>query len=263
MKLVTSGCSYTYGDAQDQKWDTYSWPFHLSNKLNIEHLGLEWSGFSNNEICNRIIKNSYLYDKDDYFVIQLTWFGRVPKYTIRMKPDEKIYSMLPRENKDFGYAIDYYNTLMSVINLITFFNVYNYKYLIIPAVDSLKLKKINGVWNFIPLDFQEQNFKNNIFTLEGIPCDHYKDLSEISYVGGTTVCTIPQTSCYIPYSLVDYVVSNENYIDISMLKYLAEKGLELYNDNTYFFHKTKGKVDNHFNSQGAELLADRILEEIN
>ena len=47
-----------------------------------------------------------------------------------------------------------------------------------------------------------------------------------------------------------------------MLKYLAEKGLELYNDNTYFFHKIKGKVDNHWNSQGAELLADRILEEI-
>jgi len=41
---------------------------------------------------------------------------------------------------------------------------------------------------------------------------------------------------------------------------LKEKGIELENDNTYFFNKIKGKVNNHCNERGAKLWAHKVIE---
>lgn len=54
MRLVTFGCSLTYGQFLDNR-DTQSWPALLGDKLNVEVINKGWHGSSNKEILYEIL----------------------------------------------------------------------------------------------------------------------------------------------------------------------------------------------------------------
>ena len=94
MKLVTFGCSLTYGSALPDNWkdnaspSKHAWPNELANLLQIGCLNLSKPGSSNKEICQTVINNLHMIHKDDIVIIQWTYierwciFGKKGKHAI-------------------------------------------------------------------------------------------------------------------------------------------------------------------------------------
>lgn len=55
MKLVTHGCSFTYGEELENS--SLSWPNILANKLNVQVLNLAQPGYSNDAMVQDIIRS--------------------------------------------------------------------------------------------------------------------------------------------------------------------------------------------------------------
>lgn len=86
-RLVTFGCSYTYGlhlpDCNDQKGESppslYAWPNILKNTLGFSSLDNKgFPGASNYFILNNLL--NYNFKKKSFVVILWTHFGRYTKY---------------------------------------------------------------------------------------------------------------------------------------------------------------------------------------
>lgn len=78
-RLVTFGCSYTFGhglpDVVDSKTPSkYAWPNVLAKKLNYECLNLAVPGSGNREILFKILNTKFL--KDDLVLISYSYFSR-------------------------------------------------------------------------------------------------------------------------------------------------------------------------------------------
>lgn len=86
-RLVTYGCSNTFGEGLPDKWDAinkvciynnepskYAWPQLLANNLKIECLNLAKEGTSNKFITNSILNTKF--KKDDIVVIVWTYYSR-------------------------------------------------------------------------------------------------------------------------------------------------------------------------------------------
>ena len=253
MRLVTSGCSYTCGwPAKELSHEEYvsgsekywSWPYWVAKKLNIEQISFAQGGWNNVEICESIIFNRDLLELDDYIIVQLSYFNRMPKY-------------IKNIDKDNINLFFYILSLKSVINLIDFLELNNFKYLILNSLDTFNLKiKDNECYYKEYHNYQPENFKNNKFF-------QFEELLFSNDIDNTLFLSnkewhIKQNK-YI--RLVESVINNSKYISNDIhLPYLKEKGIELENDNTYFFNKIKGKVNNHCNERGAKLWAHKVIE---
>lgn len=100
-RLITYGCSFTFGTALDDKWDfekkevttawswrkgnetppedfpsKYAWPQVLANTLGIECINKGIPGISNKEIWDRILKDINDFKKTDIVIILWTFFNR-------------------------------------------------------------------------------------------------------------------------------------------------------------------------------------------
>jgi len=69
MRLVTFGCSLTYGQFLDNR-DTQSWPAQLGRMLNLPVVNLGWHGSSNKEILYEIL--NFDFQSEDVCVILWT-----------------------------------------------------------------------------------------------------------------------------------------------------------------------------------------------
>ena len=67
-KLVTAGCSFTFGQGLSNP-KTQSWPAVLANKLGLECVNLGHCGASNEFITNTVIKHFLINDPGDCFLI--------------------------------------------------------------------------------------------------------------------------------------------------------------------------------------------------
>lgn len=84
-KLITYGCSFTYGEGLSDCWNIktkkagdkpskYAWPHLLSKKLNVSYDNRGKPGTSNKFICNSILNTKF--DTNDLVVILWTFFNR-------------------------------------------------------------------------------------------------------------------------------------------------------------------------------------------
>jgi hypothetical protein len=77
-RLITFGCSYTYGfalpDSNMSNASEYAWPTLLANKLNLRLINLGHSGSSNLEILNTILNYNFL--PGDKVIVQWSFYNR-------------------------------------------------------------------------------------------------------------------------------------------------------------------------------------------
>jgi hypothetical protein len=95
-RLVTFGCSLTYGYALPDCFDTaninqgptpskFAWPSLLADSLGLECKNMSWSGISNKHIWNKIINFEFI--KNDTVIIMWT---HVDRWTILKDKDKTI-----------------------------------------------------------------------------------------------------------------------------------------------------------------------------
>lgn len=86
-RLVSFGCSYTFGSAMPDAWpvklssripSSYAWPKLLANKLNYDVLNLGFGGAGNLEILWNIMSTDFI--QDDLVIILWTHFTRLEHF---------------------------------------------------------------------------------------------------------------------------------------------------------------------------------------
>lgn len=129
-RLITFGCSCTFGQALPDIWDykknipileqgpsKYAWPQLLADKLNLECVNLGIPGSSNKEIWYTILNTEFF--KDDIVIVMWSFFDR----WCVIKKDELKY-IRHQESLFFKYFHDDYDMLLDFylrINHIQFF----------------------------------------------------------------------------------------------------------------------------------------------
>jgi len=83
-RLVTFGCSNTYGEGLPDTWNTtwrwegqpskFAWPQVLADKMNLECVNMGEGGVSNKYIANLIAETEF--QQDDIVVVLWTYFSR-------------------------------------------------------------------------------------------------------------------------------------------------------------------------------------------
>jgi hypothetical protein len=89
-RLVTFGCSYTYGTGLKDIYkiptisnslpSIYAWPSWLGQKLKLEVINKSYPGSGNGEILNNLLR--FDFNKDDIVVIMWSHFVRYDQYTV-------------------------------------------------------------------------------------------------------------------------------------------------------------------------------------
>lgn len=144
MRLISFGCSYTYGhglpDCPDNnglpqlnKPSELSYPFILAKKLNYDCVNLGKSGNSNKEIWNDIL--TFDFQSTDVVVVVWTYYSRfciIKSTSIRRinpwKEEEKVFYMNYSNRNDM--IIDFYGRLNHVNFYLNSVGVKNYHYII-------------------------------------------------------------------------------------------------------------------------------------
>jgi hypothetical protein len=150
MRLVTFGCSYTYGhglsDCLDNDGNPGPTPSKLSfsslaaKKLNCEYINLGKSGNSNKEIWNDIL--NFKFQKNDIAITTWTYYSRfciIKSDSIRrINPwidEEKIFYM--NYSNRYDMILDFFNRLNHSNFYLKSIGIKNYNY-IIENLDDLE-----------------------------------------------------------------------------------------------------------------------------
>jgi hypothetical protein len=155
-KLITFGCSNTYGESLSDIWDykknipirhtgpsKYAWPQLLANKLNLECVNLGNPGASNKEIWYTILHQEYI--KNDIVIILWTYLNRFCFLSENM---DRIKLLLPAEPNAVGmrwptYSKIYYKYFYNEYDLLIDF------YLRANHVQSYLQNKVKLVKHYI------------------------------------------------------------------------------------------------------------------
>jgi hypothetical protein len=99
MKLVTFGCSHTYGhglpdchiepNMPGPKPSEFAWPNLLAQKLKLDVVNLSAPGIGNLHMLWKLL--NYKFDNDDICIIAWTYFYRVPFSILTFNPKDNIF----------------------------------------------------------------------------------------------------------------------------------------------------------------------------
>ena len=132
-RLVTFGCSNTFGEALPDKWDyenkrciyddqpsKYAWPQKIADILEIDCKNLASPGVSNKFIVNRALETDY--QEGDVVIFLWTFFTRTCMFrddgtSKRMMIQDIRNSNIPRARRKFakGYYSTYYTDTNAII----------------------------------------------------------------------------------------------------------------------------------------------------
>jgi hypothetical protein len=151
MRLITHGCSFTFGQELDNPI-TQSWPAHVANKLNCTLVNLAKLGYANDGIVNDLV--GFNFDPaNDIVVVMWTWHHRLlfvddhgyytcfPEIGEDLYPHrEKISNMLMKTtNQDWLLN----RWLIHVILLQEFLKSQKVRYLFVNAFDNIEIGNVN------------------------------------------------------------------------------------------------------------------------
>lgn len=147
-KIVTSGCSFTFGEELDNPKQE-AWPVLVAKNLNSQCENLGWPGAGNEHIANKIIEYCALNEnKNTLFIIMWSHFSR--QLFCRSENHNylrHISATWPAEyDKDLKNLLftKYYNetylfkkTLIQIILLQNFFKAKNYHYIMCSSMKHI------------------------------------------------------------------------------------------------------------------------------
>jgi hypothetical protein len=172
MRIVSFGCSYTYGHGLEDCLDNdkitqgpnpskLAYPATLAKHLNCDYINLGKSGNSNKEIWHDIL--NFNFQQDDIVVITWTYFSRFciikPNSIKRINPwleDSKSYYMNYSNRHDM--IIDFYSRLNHVSFYLDTLNIKNYNFVIEdPDKETPVWSRTNVLGLFEMLDKADDN----------------------------------------------------------------------------------------------------------
>ena len=143
MRLLTFGCSYTYGHGLSDCLDNngmpgpnpskIAFPALLAKELNCKYINLGKSGNSNKEIWNDIL--NFEFEEEDIVITTWTYYSRFciikPNEVKRINPwksEDKVFYMNYSNRNDM--ILDFYNRINHVDFYLNSINVKNYNYIV-------------------------------------------------------------------------------------------------------------------------------------
>ena len=131
-RLVTFGCSYTFGqglvdchidpDMPGPKPSKFAWPDLLANMLNLDVINCSIPGSSNLHILWRLI--NFKFEPDDLCVIMWTFFSRTPFTTLKYDPSDIGWNDYDNRFKNHLSVIEAENIVIQ--NTITFHHAFSH-----------------------------------------------------------------------------------------------------------------------------------------
>jgi len=184
QRLVTFGCSFTYGEGLKDCWipvgetmgpghtaSKYAWPQLVANKLNCDVLNQGWGGASNKYIWHKMLHTEL--NNNDIVVFLWTYHNRMCFFDHSDKHSRIIIQDIDNKNQSiekrklaklyFRHIYREYDSVIDMWNRINFSKLY---------LDNHNIKNYHFIleknlewpvpdWNctdYIPIDFNKDNY---------------------------------------------------------------------------------------------------------
>lgn len=263
--LVANGCSFTEGHMLGNEG---AWPKFLGEKLNLEVVNIGKGGSGNDTITWRTLEFCEIKKdiaENSLFVIQLTECLRYHVYYDDMRTPPQEWHVTPlcfqRHMNHYKYGngaskwiyknrdeliyvynnitFALYKTFQNILSLTSYFESKGYPYILFDGINDHKPFKHNG--NFYLKESNSDNI-NEEFKIK----TYFEDFERH--------ITRREGGYFINPNLINNIFSNQFIFKEvpALLKYLIDKGLKEYGDDTYYFKGNSG----HPNLEACDIWAD-------